>query len=222
MHGSTTDRQNTEFDFVWLRAVWWALDMDGEAADRNDGGRMRDLEEIRDILGVPPYRGAPTDWEAAGQALGATIPRDFRTLVDAFGPGMIGNDTLLLQPYATDQDYDQVLIHQERMRGLEITWEDETHSPPEFRAKPAIFDEPGVRPVLWACSGLGFYLYWVARPDTDPAAWQIAFESARGEDWQFHSGTATSFLLRLLRGRESSKYLDYLQNVEQHSFTPAG
>ncbi|WP_327115764.1 hypothetical protein OHB12_02555 [Nocardia sp. NBC_01730] len=182
---------------------------------------MSDLDDIRDILGIQPYRGAPTDWEAASQALGVSIPGDFRALVNALGPGLIGNDTILLQPYATDENYDQVLIHQERMRGLETIWEEETHDPPELRNKPTIFDEPGVRPVLWAYSGLGFYLHWVARPDTDPASWQIAFESARGEDWEFHPGTATSFLLRLLRGQEPSKYLDYLQHPEQHSFTPA-
>ncbi|MEU4344192.1 hypothetical protein AB0H00_23520 [Nocardia sp. NPDC023852] len=74
---------------------------------------MSGLDDIRDLLGVQPYRSTPTDWEAASQALGASIPGDF------------------------------------------------------------------------------------------------------------HAGTATSFLLRLLRGQEPSKYLGYLQNAEQHSFTPA-
>ncbi|MEV6322461.1 hypothetical protein AB0M45_14895 [Nocardia sp. NPDC051787] len=182
---------------------------------------MSDLDDIRDILGVPMYHGARTDWEAVSQALGACVPGDFRELVDAFGPGMIGNDTVLLQPYATDEDYDQVLIHEERMRGLESIWEDETHSLPEFRTKPTVFDEPGVRPVLWAYSSLGLYLYWLAEPDVDPDSWQILVEQARGCDWEFHPGTATSFLLRLLRGQEPSKYLDYLRHREQHFFTPA-
>jgi hypothetical protein len=182
---------------------------------------MSDLDDIRDLLGVQPYRRTPTDWEAASQALGASIPSDFRALVNAFGPGLIGNDTVLLQPYATDKNYDQVLVHQERMRGLEIIWEDEEDDDPEDQTKPLIFNEPGVRPVLWAYSSLGYYLHWAARRDTDPASWQIALESARGEDWEFHAGTATSFLLRLLRGQEPSKHLGYLQNAEQHSFTPA-
>lgn len=75
--------------------------------------------------------------------------------------------------------------------------------------------------LLTTCVVVGFYLHWVTRSDTYPASWQIALESARGEDWEFHPGTATSFLLRLLRGQEPSKYPDYLQNAEKHFFTPA-
>lgn len=182
---------------------------------------MSDLDDLRDLLGVPPYRGTPVDWDAASNELGARIPRDFRAMVDAFGPGQIGNDTVLLQPWAADGNFDQVAVHQERRRGLETIWEAETHSPPVFRTKPDVFDEPGVHPVLWAYSGLGFYLHWVARPDQDPASWQIALDSARGSDWEFHPGTATGFLLGLLRGRTSSKHLAYLENAEQHTFTPA-
>ncbi|MEU5882236.1 hypothetical protein [Spirillospora sp. NPDC047279] len=182
---------------------------------------MSDLDDLRDILGAEPYRGAPADWETAGQTLGASVPGDFRELVDAIGPGVIGDYTNLLQPYATDEDYDQVLIHQERTSGLETIWEAETHSPPEFRSRPEAFNEPGVRPILWAYSDLGPYLHWAARPGTDPASWQIAVETARGDHWEFHEGTATGFLLRLLRGQVPSTYLNYLHNPDQHTFTPA-
>lgn len=181
---------------------------------------MSDLDDLRDLLDAPPYQGPSPDWEAASAAIGARIPDDFRALVNAFGPGHIGNGTVLLAPGAPDRDYDQIAVHQERRAGMEAIWEDELEDPPEERTKPAVFDEPGVQPILWAYSNLGYYLHWVARPGQDPASWQIALDVARGSEWEFHPGTATRLLLSLLRGQTSSRYLGYLQNSEQHSFTP--
>jgi hypothetical protein len=182
---------------------------------------MSDLDELRALLGVEPYRGGPADWQAASRTLGATVPNDFRELVDAAGPGTIGHDTLLLQPFAANQDFDQIRRHRARMEDLEFLWEDEEQDPPEERTKPEVFNEPGVRPVLWATSGLGFNLFWVARDDTDPAAWQIAVEPARGGQWEFLPGPATNLLLRLLRGEVFTQYLTTLAAPEQHYFTPA-
>lgn len=182
---------------------------------------MSDLDDIRDILGFEPYRGAPIDWEAACQTIGATIPSDFRELIDATGAGKIGYDTLLLQPFAINTNYDQIHRHREQMRNLAVIWEDEENVDPEDRTKPLIFNEPGIRPILWGASGLGYYLYWVAREGADPSTWQIAVEPARWGQWEFHSGTATNLLLRLLRGETTTRYLSSLRNTEQHSFTPA-
>lgn len=182
---------------------------------------MSDLDDLRDLLGAPAYNGPSFDWEAASGALGASIPGDFRALVNAIGQGLIGNDTVLLAPGASDYDYKQIAVHQERRTCLETIWEDEADGPPEFRFKPAVFNEPGVEPILWAYSSLGYYLYWVAKPGQDPASWQITLDVARGAEWEFHPGTATKFLLALLRGQTSTEYLEYLQNTEQHTFTPA-
>ncbi|WP_327115808.1 hypothetical protein OHB12_02670 [Nocardia sp. NBC_01730] len=181
---------------------------------------MSDLDDIRDILGFEPYRGAPIDWEAASQALGARIPSDFRELINATGAGKIGYDTLLLQPFAINTNYDQIRRHHEWIRDLEIIWEEEKDFDPEDQTKPLIFNEPDIRPILWGASGLGFNLYWVARNDTDPSTWQIAVEPARGGQWEFHPGTATNLLLRLLRGEAASLYLRSLCTAEQHFFTP--
>lgn len=182
---------------------------------------MSDIDEIRDIIGFAPYRGEPVDWEAAGHALGATVPEDFRALVDAAGPGKIGRDTLLLQPFAADQNYDQVRRQRKRLQNLQIIWEDEAEDPPEEQTKPAVFNERGVKPVVWAASGLGFYLYWVVREDTAPSTWEIAVEPARGGQWEFLPGTATNLLLQLLRGEVFTQYLATLAVPDQHAFTPA-
>jgi hypothetical protein len=181
---------------------------------------MSDLDDLRALLGAPSYRGPAFDWEAASGAVGARIPNDFRALVDAVGPGRIGGDLVLLAPGAPDPDYDQIALHRERRAGLDAIWEDEAEDPPEERSKPAVFDEPGVEPVLWAYSELGYYLHWVAKSGEDPASWQIALDVARGGEWEFHSGTATRLLLTLLRGQTASRYLGHLQNTERHTFTP--
>jgi hypothetical protein len=182
---------------------------------------MSDIDDLRGLLGFGPYRGAPVDWDAAGRALGASVPADFRELVDAAGPGKIGYDTLLLQPAASDRRYDQIRRHRERMEDLQIIWEDEEQDEPEDQTKPQVFNEAGVRPILWATSGLGFNLFWVARDGVAPSSWRIAVEPARGGEWEFHAGTATNLLVRLLRGEEPTTYLSSLASADQHSFTPA-
>lgn len=182
---------------------------------------MTDVDDIREILGAAPYAGAPVDWDAASAALGANVPQDYRTLINTLGPGLIGHDLVLPQPFAANPNYDQVRRHQERTNGLQKIWEDEAQGPPVFRTKPAVFDRPGVKPVLWASSGLGNYLYWIADPSADPSTWDTAVDSARGEEWEFFSGPATSVLLRVLRGQEETDYLEALAEQEEHFFTPA-
>jgi hypothetical protein len=113
---------------------------------------MTDIDDLRGLLDFGPYRGAPVDWNLAERTLGASVPTDFRKLVDATGPGKIGYDTLLLQPVASDRRY---------------------------------------------------------------------VEPARGGEWEFHAGTTTNLLLRLLRGEEPTTSLSSLASADQHSFTPA-
>jgi hypothetical protein len=182
---------------------------------------MTDVDDIREILGADPYQGAPVDWEAASSALGVPIPADYRALVDTLGPGLIGRDLVLPQPFAGNRNFDLIASHQERMDGLEKVWESEAQGPPVFRTKPAVFDRPGVTPVLWALSGNGNYLYWIADPSANPSTWDTAVDSARGEEWEFFSGPATSVLLRLLRGEAETDYLSALARSAEHSFTPA-
>lgn len=182
---------------------------------------MTDLDDLRTLLGAPAYGGA-TDWNAAARELGAAVPTDFRELLDAFGSGRIGHDTLLLRPFAPDGNFDQIVRHRERLEDLEMIWEDEAELVPDEITKPAEFDQLGVRPMLWAASGLGFYLYWIACDDTAPDLWRIAVEPARGGIWETHPGTATNLLLRLLRGETTTRFLHSLQDAEQHYFTPAG
>lgn len=180
---------------------------------------MSDIDDIRSILGFEPYRGAPIDWDAASTEIGATIPRDFRELVNATGAGTIGHDTLLLRPFATDPNFDQVRRHHRQTRNLALIWEDEEQDDPEDRTRPEVLYEPGVRPILWGASGLGYYMYWVAREGTDPESWQIAVDPARYGPWEIHPGTATKFLLRLLRGEVNTQYLHSLAKTEHHYFT---
>jgi hypothetical protein len=182
---------------------------------------MTDIDDLRDLLGAPAYSGPPFNWEAASAAIGANIPADFRSLVNAFGPGDIGTDVVLLAPGHPDSDYDQIGVHRERRAGLAEIWETELDGPPEFISKPAVFNEPGVEPVLWGYSTLGYYMYWVAKPGQDPASWQLALDVARDGSWEFHSGPVTSFLLGLLRGQITSRHLYFLSETEQHTFTPA-
>ncbi|MFG3342532.1 hypothetical protein [Glycomyces sp. NPDC048151] len=182
---------------------------------------MTDLDELRALLGAPRYTGPAFDWDAASDALGATIPADFRALLDTLGPGLIGNDTLLLAPGASHPSYDQIAMHRERRAGLDEIWEFEAEDPPEERSKPAVLDEHGVEPILWASSGLGYYLHWIAVPGQDPATWRIAVDIARGGEWEFLPGTATELLLGLLSGKTDSFYLGYLRKPEQHRFSPA-
>ncbi|MEV3934829.1 hypothetical protein AB0K52_02440 [Glycomyces sp. NPDC049804] len=182
---------------------------------------MSDADEIRSLIGAGTRQGPPIDWEAPNRALGVTIPADFRELVDAIGPGRIGHDTLLLAPFATPVYLDQVGRHFQRAEELEMIWEDELEFVPDELTKPEVFNEPGVRPVLWAASSLGFNLYWTVREGTDPASWQIAVDPARSGTWEFLPGPATSALLKLLRGELPTRYLFSLQDAEQHYFTPA-
>ncbi|HEY1175206.1 MAG TPA: hypothetical protein VGF17_03545 [Phytomonospora sp.] len=182
----------------------------------------KDIAVITAVLGIEPRERPPVDWAAASAELGAGIPADFRALIDAVGPGRIGHDTLLLAPFAADGNYDQLDTQRERTEALATIWADEAdYDDPEFISKPAVFDEPGVRPIIWGASGLGFYLWWIARDGTDPSTWGTALEQSRGGEWEFHTGNATSILRGALTGELDTFYMDSLRDDEQHYFTPA-
>ncbi|MEU0414491.1 histone-like nucleoid-structuring protein Lsr2 [Streptomyces griseorubiginosus] len=40
----------------------------------------------------------------------------------------------------------------------------------------------------------GNYLFWITRPESEPDAWRIAINEARGRDWYTFDGTLTALL----------------------------
>ncbi|WP_433920758.1 Lsr2 family DNA-binding protein [Streptomyces canus] len=46
----------------------------------------------------------------------------------------------------------------------------------------------------------GNYLFWITEPESDPDAWRIASNEARGHDWYTFDGTLTNLLTALLSG----------------------
>ncbi len=167
----------------------------------------------------PPAGPLPTvDWARAERALGASLPADYKKLVETYGDGVFDETIWLLVP---DSAYDKCNLRAQTTERNEILaglWE-------VGEEKPAGLLETGARVLPWAYQeGAGAFLYWLVRPGQHPDEWTVLYNEGQGPLWEPHDMGCLAFLLAVLTGTVETEYFGYLYEVlkpTEHRFVPA-
>jgi hypothetical protein len=158
----------------------------------------------------PPAEPREKDWAAVERTLGLPLPPDYKELIHTYGGSNWDDYLYLLEPGCPNDNYDLIEWEDQQTEALEGLW--------EVEKKPEELEEVGTRVVPWATTDNGECLYWLVRPDTDPAEWTVMVNEARGERWEHHHATATRFLVDVLNGDLSSSILSSLFPLHVHEF----
>nr|WSZ98596.1 SMI1/KNR4 family protein [Streptomyces sp. NBC_00857] len=167
------------------------------------------------VQAIPPTTTPrPKDWQQVESQVGASLPKDYKQLVDAYGGGSFDDSIWLLEPWCANRYYDLVTENKERPEILERLWTMGEPKPPELA-------EEGVRVIPWALTENGMYLYWLVRPEQDPEDWTVILNEGRGPGWERHSVPCGQFLEGvLLTGDVESSYFEDLP-ADTHEFRPS-
>ncbi|MBV1938361.1 SMI1/KNR4 family protein [Streptomyces sp. BV286] len=140
---------------------------------------------------VPPPGGAETDvdWSQVEDALGVTLPGDYKWLVERYGPGSFNDFLYILQP---SSPFHPTRLVESANRAAEIL--------DELRESgvgiPYEVDE--LLPV--GKTDNGDIVYWVTRPEDAPDSWTIVANGARNLKWPHFDGGIVEFLVAVLSG----------------------
>ena len=160
----------------------------------------------------PPAPPPVVDWPIVEAALGMRLPGDYKQLASTYGPGAFCDFIRIYHPHAL------------------TAWVNLTGPmPATLRAQLTQDRNQGRFPVPHDPQSLfavgvtdnGNHLFWITTPETDPDAWRIAVNEARGHDWYTFDGTLTEFLAAVLGGQvQVSAFPDDLLHAGA-SFTPS-
>lgn len=142
------------------------------------------------------------DWERVGHRIGASVPQDYRELLDAGGGGLwLGYVRLCVPapgPGLRHVDLERSGLESEQLRDL---FEDEVVRPPDDLT-------PGSRLLPWASTGTGVTLYWQASPEAAAGSYPIRVSDRNGDVWERYDLLTTDLLLGIVRGGVRSELLD--------------
>ncbi|GAA0977621.1 hypothetical protein GCM10009551_014570 [Nocardiopsis tropica] len=161
---------------------------------------------------APP--AGPFDWGQVEYRLGASVPQDYRELLDAGGGGLwLGFVRLYVPapgPGLQHVDLERSGLEFEQLQDL---FEDEVVGPPDDL-------HPGSRLLPWASTGTGVTLYWQVSPGTAAEAYPVRVSDRDGDVWEKHDLPTTDLLLGLVRGEVRSELLDGSWTDRDALFTP--
>ncbi|WP_395358506.1 histone-like nucleoid-structuring protein Lsr2 [Streptomyces sp. YH02] len=139
---------------------------------------------------VPP----PPDWSLAEDELGVGLPRDYKELVDAYGPGEFCGFLTLYRPGALSEWVDLTGPVPARLRGqLDAGRTADARRPGALPCPTGDLLAVGV-------TGNGHYLFWDTRPRDAPDRWTLAVTERLSAPWFTYSGSVTAFLVDVLGG----------------------
>ncbi|GAA1558406.1 hypothetical protein GCM10009827_094200 [Dactylosporangium maewongense] len=175
------------------------------------------LAEILDLPPLADSAGNGKDWSAVETELGVTLPGDYKTFIDAYGPGSVDDHVHVCAPDAAEEWADLVghNSYAHECVGPEFfgrgNWRrdwhlgDASHWNPDREDIPSWF-EPGDDLISWGHTGNGDFLFWHIKPGTAPDNWPVMLKE-EGPLWeQYGAGFATA-LADLLTGDIQSEYL---------------
>ncbi|MEU6882889.1 histone-like nucleoid-structuring protein Lsr2 [Streptomyces sp. NPDC046712] len=142
----------------------------------------------------PPAGTVPADWAAVERTLGMPLPRDYKQLADAYGPGAFCGFLSFYHPLAPTEWVDLTGPMPSRIR-------QQLQQDRDGGTFPVPHDPQSLFPM--GVTGNGNYLFWITEPPTAPDRWHVAVNEARGPRWYTHEGSITDLLLAVLSGRES-------------------
>ncbi|MDQ0946051.1 histone-like nucleoid-structuring protein Lsr2 [Streptomyces sp. V1I1] len=131
------------------------------------------------------------DWDTVENTLGMRLPDDYKQMATTYGPGAFCGFINIYHPHGATE------------------WVNLTGPmPATIRAQLEQGHDRGTYPVPYDPADLfaigvtdnGEYLFWITDPATEPDAWGIAVNEARGPGWYTFDGTLTHFLASVLSG----------------------
>lgn len=129
------------------------------------------------LVPPPADAGREIDWDAVEAGLGTRLPRDYKALVEIYGPGFFDNFLTVFQPVTP-------------FLTIELAY--------QAKRSAEILARPELMPV--AGTDNGDRLYWVREPAGEPDAWTITGNGARNTKWPRFPGGLTAFLHAVLSG----------------------
>ncbi|WP_443744652.1 SMI1/KNR4 family protein [Streptomyces sudanensis] len=152
---------------------------------------MTDLASLIRIC-PPPNPPMGIHWDRVEAALGMSLPQDYKELADRYGPGDFCDYLGVFHPHGATEFSHLTGPVPGRVRAyLRKDYDQGTHPVP---------CDPDLLFVIGSTDN-GEYIFWITEPKTDPDAWRIAVNEARGPRWYLHDGTLTDFLVAVLSGR---------------------
>lgn len=150
----------------------------------------------------PTLPSCPFDWEQVEQRLDATVPQDYRTLLDGGGGGL-WLDHLRLYVPAPGPGLQHVDLERSELawEQLQDLFEDDVVGPPEDL-------DPGSRLLPWASTGAGVTLYWQVSSGTAADSYPIRVSDRNGDLWERYDLTTTDLLRGIVRGEVHSALFD--------------
>ena len=198
---------------------------------------MDGLANLVNLLHLPPMDAAhwrPSDWPAVEAALGIELPNDYKTFVDAYGPGAIDDHLLVCAPDASIGWTDLLDNNEAAQESCRIWFGgvDSDSFDRSVRAWPlgdsSRWDgddvpdwfQPGDDLISWGGTANGDFLFWHIKPGAVPADHPVVLRERGPYFERFEGGFATA-LAGLLTGITRSEYLTrWLQ--PPHSYGMAG
>jgi hypothetical protein len=149
---------------------------------------------------APPAH--PFGWAQVEHRLGASVPQDYRDLLDAGGGGL-WLDFLRLHVPAPGPGLRHVDLERSGLefRQLQDLFEDGVVGRPDDLA-------PDARLLPWASTGTGVTLYWQVSPETAADAYPIRLSDRNGDVWERYDLLTTDLLLGTVRGEMRGELLD--------------
>ncbi|URM98175.1 hypothetical protein LUW76_29530 [Actinomadura madurae] len=146
--------------------------------------------------------GGTFDWGEVERRIGASVPRDYRELLDAGGGGIWLGWLRLYVPAPgvglKHVDLERSGVEFEQLQDL---FEDEVVGRPEGL-------DPGSRLLPWASTGTGVTLYWQVSPEAAAGSYPIWVSDRNGDVWERYDLLTTDLLLGIIKGEVHSELLD--------------
>lgn len=150
------------------------------------------FSELVDLV-PPPPTPHHIDWPGVERVLAFRLPADYKSVIEAYGPGQYDQFLTLLQPVSPFLTID--LGHHAKRQGEILA---------QLRAsgqEDIPFTENELLPV--AVTDNGDTVYWVLENPSDPQSWTITGNEARNTVWPRFPGGIADFLLAVLTRRTS-------------------
>ncbi len=145
------------------------------------------LERLTEAVPPPATpKGGGRDWLAIEADLGRPLPRDYKQLVETYGPGVFGNFIHIYQPNARQEGLDLKKESEGELWSLEVLQDDGENVPYQL--------EDPAELLSFARTSNGDPLFWQRTDPADPDRWPVVVKEARGPEWYTFDGTLTEFL----------------------------
>lgn len=171
-------------------------------------------EQLERIVPPPECPIAATgDWTSAEATIGATLPRDYQSLITRYGTGGFDGFLWILSPFAENRYMNLISIGRQwidAMDNAQRGW----LPVPNLKLFP---ERDGMYP--WATTDNGDVLCWLF--DGTGFCNRIVVWAARETEWEVFESATVNFLTDLLTGRiKSQAFPDDFPHMDGHTFTP--